>query len=233
MPITFGIYDFFSYFVPGLLYLFVVNEFLRIVGWKFVNFVIWFHSGQAPNIILLVPIVMAAYIIGHILDPMTFKFFFGFIYRIYDRRGSSSRSLEFVKENYPTLKVKFEPKDWNILFTILRQRNTSISQIIDKFQADSIMLRNIAFGMLVLSLIYIGDSISTKNSGALIAGLAALALCGFSINRSRQFRIWFFTGIFEASLEYGTSVKEVVEFTRKEKKAKGNVRSAAFKKKIN
>jgi hypothetical protein len=225
MPITFGIYDFFSYFVPGLLYLFVFNEFLRSIGLKFIDFALWFQSGQTPSAIFLIPLVIVAYVVGHVFDPLTIKFFFGFIYRIRDRRGSSSVSLELVRESYPTLKIKFEPRDWNILFTVLRQRNSSISQIIDKFQADSIMLRNIAFGMLLLSLIYLGDSISRNSPLPLIGSAVCIVFCVFCIYRSRQFRIWFFTGIFEASLEYGTTVKEVVEYNRNETRT-GNGGSA-------
>lgn len=229
MPITFGIYDFFSYFVPGLLYLVVFNEFLRVIGWKFINFETWFQPEQVINLLLLVPVILVAYIIGHLLDVLAFKFFFGFVFRIRNQRGASYRGLEFVKENYPTLKVKFEPKDWNVMFTILRQRNKDISQVIDQFQANSIMLRNIAFGMLLLSVIYIGESISIQSSGPLIFASVTFVICGISIYKSRIFRTWFFEGVFEAALEYGASVKEVVEYTRNQN-IKKNTRAESLKK---
>ena len=32
MSLTIGIYDLFAYIIPGLLYLFVLNEFLQLIG---------------------------------------------------------------------------------------------------------------------------------------------------------------------------------------------------------
>ena len=37
MSVSLGIYDFFAYIVPGLLYLFTLNEFLQIIEGKFIN----------------------------------------------------------------------------------------------------------------------------------------------------------------------------------------------------
>ena len=75
MSITLGIYDFFAYLIPGLLYLFVFNEFLRSIGRSTLNIVSWFRMGQAPDIILFVPILIGDYIIGQIFDPLAQRVF--------------------------------------------------------------------------------------------------------------------------------------------------------------
>ena len=37
MSIAIGIYDLFSYLIPGALYLYLINDFLRVVGWQYID----------------------------------------------------------------------------------------------------------------------------------------------------------------------------------------------------
>lgn len=212
MSINLGIYDFFAYIIPGLLYLFVLNEFSRNIGLKFVDFLTWLQPGQAPNAIFVLPILVIAYVMGHIFDVLAYQFYLEFIYRLRHKKKVSEKQLQYLKERYPNLDIQFESKDWNIMFTFLRGRNVEIARIIDKYQADSIMLRNIALGMLILALIYIGIFFSAGSWTSLFYAGSTFLASLFAIKKSNRFRTWFYSGIFEASLEYGKSLKEVAEY---------------------
>lgn len=218
MLITLGIYDFFAYIIPGVLYLYVVNEFFRSVGLKFIDVATWFQPGQAPSIILAIPILIVAYVVGHIVDPLAYRFYMKFIYRLRHKKKVSEKQLQYLKDGYSTLDIQFEPRDWNILFTFLRERNSDITRVIDKYQADSMMLRNIAFGTLLLAIIYLGTFFSTGLWTFLLAALGTLFISFLAINKSNQFREWFYGAIFQASLGYGTNLKEVAEYTFKKDK---------------
>ena len=75
MSINLGIYDLFSFIIPGLLYLYAFNEFSRSIGWKFVDIISWAIPGQIPSLIFFIPILIGAYLAGHLLDRVSQIFF--------------------------------------------------------------------------------------------------------------------------------------------------------------
>jgi hypothetical protein len=217
MSVSLGIYDFFAYIIPGTLYLFVFNELLRSFGFKFINVISWFQPGQSPNILLFVPVLIAAYIIGHIIDPLAYNFYHKYIYRIRHKKKIYEKQLQYLKEGYPKLNIQFEPRDWTVLFTLLRERNVEITKVIDKYQADSMMLRNIALGTLVLAINYLGNFFFLGSWAYLIVSLGILIISLLAINKSNQFRTWFYSAIYEASLGYGTDLKAVIQHSFRER----------------
>ena len=80
------------------------------------------------------------------------------------------------------------------------------------------MLRNISLGFLLFALLQIWMIALNFHSQALVVTIGALVLSRVAYLRSRMFYHWFFTDIYEASLEYGTSLKEVVEYNRRSNK---------------
>lgn len=230
MSINLGIYDFFSFIVPGLLYLYAFNEISRSIGWKFVEISSWFVVGQTPSFLFFVPIFVGAYLLGHLLDPISQKFF--------DLFPKSSRRLEGkewylnpIKGRYPNLSISFVPKDRTLLFALIRQRNIEMARILDSFSANSIMLRNTAFGFVFLSFANLILFFSAKDINHLIIALIAFVLCLLSIINSNQYREWFIKDIFRASLDYGVSVEEVVAYSLDKDKTK-NSRSQNTKKRL-
>lgn len=213
MSINLGFYDFFAYLIPGLLYLFVFNEFLRSIGQKFVNIGVWFQSGHAPSLIIVIPILLGAYIVGHLLDPIAHRIFYKFLFRIRKRREDNETALENLKEQYRDLNIQFKAHEWGILFTFIRHRNLDVAHILDKFNADSIMLINIAFRLLLGTFIEIGLFFSTQSEKFLLVAIGAFVLCLLAMFKSAQFRLWFLTDIFEAALEYGVNLDQVSSYT--------------------
>lgn len=228
MSISLGIYDFFAFTVPGLLYLYALNEFSKSVGWKFVDIESWFVSGQTPSLVFLVPILVGAYLIGHLLEPISQKFF-NFFPRFSDRYDRTEWYMNSIKARYPKLKIKFELRDRTLLFALIRQRNIEMAKILDIFSANAIMLRNSALGFLILSVANTILFFSTNLLDQLFIALITFILCLLSIMNSNQYREWFVKDIFRASLEYGVNIEEVVSFTRDGRKVvnKSNSKTAS------
>jgi hypothetical protein len=202
MSVNLGFYDFFSYLIPGLLYLYVFNEFLHSIGQKFIDIGSWFQSGQAPSVTIFIPLLIGAYLVGHLIDPVAQRLFKIF-YHFRNPKKAYARALNDIKKNHPDLKIEFEPKDWNLLLSFIRHRNLEMAHILDKFNADAIMLVNIALGMFALVLIQMRMFFSTNSPVFLINSAGILILFLLAAFKCNQFRSWFFIGIFQAALEYG------------------------------
>src|SRR5574341_459412 len=226
MSVPLGLYDVFSYFIPGVLYLFTINELLRIVGWNFVDVVSWIKSESAPSTFIVFQIIVCAYVVGHILDPMANTFFLRIINRVRKLVPASEVALRWQRELHPKLDIKFEAQDWFLLYNLISQRNIEVARDIDKYQADSIMMRNIAFGSFLLFCVQIGGYFSAHKSIFLINGLVAVLVSIFAYLRSIEFRTWYFSRIFEASLEYGLSLEKVVKYNHEKNSRHGAPASA-------
>ena len=215
MSINFGLYDFFSFLIPGLLYIFTFGKLLVDLGWNYSKAVPW-EAVDFNNIIIILPVVTFAYIVGHIMDVIANGIFFRAIRSIRNRSKKTipveEKALAIQKEVHPELDIKFSEKDWFLLFNLIGQRNINLSQYIDKYQADSIMLRNISFGSFLLAIFQIIGNVGPSISSSLAIAILSLVFSIVAFLKSEDFRMWFFSSIFEASLEYGLSLEEVVKY---------------------
>jgi hypothetical protein len=207
MSITIGIYDLFAYTVPGLLYLYVIFEFFRKIGAVEIEFSNIPDISSGIGLLIIALVIVAAYLAGHLFD-----FFALALTSRLTGRQSPAIALQRVLERFPNLHIRFQVKDWDLLFSLLRQRNLERSQIIDSFGANSIMFRNIFFGSLLLTLIQIYSLIVSYSHITLIVTIGILILCYVAFQRSRVFHLWFYGDIFEVSLDYGRSLEEVVAY---------------------
>lgn len=230
MSINLGFYDFFSYLLPGFLYLYVINEFLRILGLRSIDLNTFLQAGQDPALGQVALGLFGAYVAGHIFDPISLKFFFHFLFRLRNPAGATTISLQTITERYPKLGIRFAPKDWEVLHVILRQRSPETVQNIDRYQADSIMLRNIAFGALLLALLNVVIFFSTLSAAYLIVAILGFLACWVLASESFKFRIWFFTNIFEGSLLYGTNVEDVLSYETRNNIDKNKIQKQKVKK---
>jgi hypothetical protein len=236
MSITLGIYDLFSYIIPGMFYLYVFNEFLRSIGLKYFALDIYTQQKQFSDFSLIVILLFLAFIVGQILDPLSQRFF-NFFYHLRGQITLPVKALSAIKERHSKLRIEFESKDWDILLALVRQRNTEMAKVLDKFQADSKMLRNIALGLIVWFIVQIILFVSARDLSNLLSALFGILLFYFSISKSNQFHLWFYADLFKASLEYGSSLKEVIEYSQRKttletEKIRGNSkrRSVSMKK---
>jgi hypothetical protein len=189
----------------------VFNEFLRSTGQKFIDIIGWFQSGQAPAWQMFIPILIGAYLAGHVIDPVAQRLL-KFLDYFRNPKKAYTRALDYLKKQHPNSNIEFEPKDWKLLFSFIRQRNIEMAHILDKFNADTIMLLNIALGLFALLFVQIKMFFSTNSLVYLFNSVGILVLFFLTIYKCNQYRSWFFEGIFMAALEYGKNTTEVAEY---------------------
>lgn len=212
MSINLGIYDFFAYLVPGFLYLFLINDFFARMGWASYDLA---QANQQIGIGTIGAVVLAAYIVGHLFD----FFAHWFCYSLLTRKSMAETALEQIKRQYPALKIAFEPKDYHLLFVLLRQRNPQYTQTLDRFEANSILLKNVSFAAVLFVLgraILLFTGFSLPDLLLLLAGLLASWL---AFRGSKMYHGWFFLDVFEATLDYGTSIRDVLDNKKPNKPA--------------
>ena len=205
MSVTIGIYDLFAYTIPGFLYLFVINEFFRLIGWNSLQFD---QLNQIPDLIFAAIAILCAYVIGNLFD-----FFAGwFLNTLLGRGRTPEVELTRLTKRYPTLDIRFVPKDWELLFALLRQRAREPSSLIETYGATGILHRNICFGLLLLAILQIYQMFLNYSHAGLAIAIGILILCYVAYRRNRMYYVWFFREIYEASLNYGKSIEEVVAY---------------------
>ncbi len=201
MSINLGIYDFFAYLVPGLMYLFLLNEFSSRIGLSSYNLTqLNLDFGIAGMIVL------AAYVIGHLFDV----FAQWFCYKLLTPKSLSATVLETLQAQYPHLNICFEPKDYHLLFVLLRERNLSFSEILDRFEANSILLKNVSFASILFALLQLSTLFGGFSVVNLLLFLGGISVCWLAFRSSKMYHTWFFLDVFEASLAYGTNLQDVL-----------------------
>ena len=220
MSFSIGIYDLFAYTIPGFLYIYMVYDFLQKLG------VLRFGLSNLPalpdgyGIFTFVLMLVSAHLLGHLVDPIAHWF----VYRLFKPFKFSERVLPRVKQLHNDIDIKFQPKDWGLLFSMLRLRNQELARTIDTFEANSIMLRNISFGLFLLGALH---TYSLFLNFTLLLATLVIGFFLFSFiarKRSHIFHIWFLTGIFESSLRFGTSLKEVIAYDQENEKLESIMR---------
>lgn len=207
MPFTLGFYDLFSYLIPGVLYLYVINEMVLFLNAHNILSIptLVLPSETELRYATIAGFLVLAYLTGSLFEHLARWFVNGLIYR--DK--PSQTVLNKVKVRNSGVDIQFEAKDWHLLWTVVRQRNLAVSQTFDKYQADSIMFRNLSLIALFMAVLMGARAIVEDPLFWAAVGIAAL-VCMVAAQRSRLFHEWFFEGIFLAALEYGKSVNEVL-----------------------
>lgn len=203
MSVTMGIYDFFAYVVPGLIYLFLLNDFSSRMGW--VSFDLMQVNSQI-SIGTIGVVALAAYIAGNVFDIFAHWFCFGLL----TRKNMSETVLQEFKEQSPELNVAYRPKDYHLLFVLLRARHPTFTQTIDRFEANSILLKNVSFASLLFAVIRLPDVVIRFSTANLALFLASLVICWLAFRASKNYHTWFFLDVFQASIDYGLSIPEVL-----------------------
>jgi len=205
MLITFGLYDFFSFVIPGFLYLYVIYDVLQLSGIVRLDIMKLFGI---PEFIFL---ALLSYLIGHLMDIISLELW----YKRFKRHPSSEDGLKQLKNQSPSISIKFEREEWAALFYILHQRNYSAIQPIDKYKADALMMRNLSFGFFLLVLVQSASLFMSRPSTITILILIVAPI--FSIaafRRSMRYDAWYYRAIFGQALAYGTSLKDVITYEK-------------------
>jgi hypothetical protein len=201
MSITLGIYDVFSYAIPGFIYLFVFNEVLKFAQLPNLDI------SKLDNLTHLFLLSLLSYLVGHLFDSISHHIW----YRIFYREHTEERAYEKFKR-IPGIKVDFDPHHWSLLLGVLRHNNLELVDNIDKNKATSIMLRNISFALFLLAVIsVIGAFAKGFSLPSLLLAITSLISSIVTLRRSDSFNLWFYSIIYQQSLVYGDNLKEILE----------------------
>lgn len=208
MPITIGIYDFFSYTVPGLIYLLVVYAGLNLVRPISVEFGKFSDATIWGSLILL---VFFSFLVGHVFDSISHRVW----YRVFYRGGSQERAYnQFTK--IVGVRASFNPHQWSVLLAAIRHNNAQLADAIDRNKATSVMLRNISFALFLLGLVFAVQTFISLGSWYVFAPLSIVVFIGsgISLRRSDHFNMAFYHMIYIQALMYGDSMEKVIEANR-------------------
>jgi len=215
-----GIYDVFSYAIPGILYLFSFNEVLRLLRLPFVDI------SKLNNTSYLVLLALLSYLVGHLFDYISHYIW----YRRFYPGKSEERAFSRFK-TYSGLMTDFDPHQWPILLSVIRHDNMEVCNSIDKNKATSIMLRNVSFALFLLTVVFtISAFISGFSLVFLLSAIVTLVGSIVALRRGDVFNQWFYMLIYQQSLVYGNSLKEVLENNRLQATKEGKAVSRLGKK---
>lgn len=203
MSISLGVYEFFSYILPGILYLYVFNEFLGLINSPKLDL------SQLNNVTAIF-LLGIAYLMGQVMNAVT-TFFWRRLGKIESRlQNLPSQSLERLKRKFPSLKIDFGRDDWDFLLNRLRQDEPELASHLERFAALGLMLRNTAQALLSLSIIHIGFAVKTGNFYFLINAALLIFLGLFASRRGETFLRWFYNGVYSEGLRFGKNAQEVL-----------------------
>ncbi len=213
MSITIGFYDLFSYTVPGMLYLFTINQLLAVI--KFPHFSVGEVDLDIGTAVLG---LILSYVAGSLMDTFAYRW-----YLIFHKSKVEQNVIENFKRTYPDLNIDFAIHDRRMAFSFIKHNNLEMAETIGKFKALSIMLQNISFGLFLLSIVQIINLILSGFSAVLLAAmLTALIFSYVAVHRSALYNYWYWSGIFEQALHYGKSVSDMFsKYEKEEQRSKG------------
>jgi len=200
MSFTFGLYDFFSYTVPGVLYILVADRLLSFFHLPHLD-VNQFTANFSSALIW----VVAAFVVGHLMDSISIRWY----YRLIGFKAETKAMHDF-KDKYKRLEIDFTIHDRQSLFSVVRHNNLDLALYIDNFKAMSFMLNNISLGLFLLVLEQVTEMIV---GGFTVFGLVAAALAAVfsavALNRSAMFNEWHWRAVYQHARQYGKSIPEM------------------------
>jgi hypothetical protein len=205
MSITLGIYDLFGNMIPGLLYLYVINEALNKFNMSFIDI------AQLNNTFHIVLVGVAAYILGHIFNPISYRGW----YRIWFPKPPDITALTRIKKENPGVSLQFNRNDTKLLIGVIRHQNLEIAQRIETNQAGSILMRNISLGLALFVLVQIPTLFQNHFAPEnIILVILPILLSYMAIKRAQKQDHWYHRDVFEDALNYGSSLDEVLRVSR-------------------
>lgn len=211
MSITFGIYDFFSYTVPGLLYILVANQALIFLNLPSIDL-----ENLSANYGSALLWVVISYVIGQLMDSFAIQ-----LYYFANKFSAETKAMKDFKEKLKSLPVEFTINDRKTLFSVIRHNNLDLALYIDNFKAVSFMLNNISLGLLLLSLEKLFEmAVGGFSFYLLVIIVLSLLFSYVAITRSALFNEWHWSAVYQHARHYGKSIPEMYNSSAKKKAGK-------------
>jgi hypothetical protein len=194
MSIQIGVYDFFSYTIPGVLYLASAFFFTRIFGVDYGSV----DLSSVPTVIVYaVGAALTAYILGIIMDPIVNKTWFR-LFQIDDFNARIEKN--YWSDEYP-VRTGFDIQFAYVLYSLIKKEYPDAKNDIEKFKVNSIMLRNISFGLFLFAIdLLVMLCVQGFVWYVLVLSILLIIFAVVAGYQSVEFNIWFFSGIYQASV---------------------------------
>ena len=113
MSIKYSLYDLYTFLIPGIIYLYTINEFLALFNLPY------FELTKLTNLAYIILSLVAAYILGHA--------FYALRYLVWMRQRKDNipqEALELFKSWYPEINIEFNVDDGGeLLYSIIKMRD--------------------------------------------------------------------------------------------------------------
>lgn len=200
MSIAFGIYDFFSYTVPGILYILVLNHFLSFLQLPALDL-----NNLNANIGSAILWVVIAYVTGHLLDSFAVR-----LYYAINKFDAETAAMKEFKEKHQDLPIEFTINDRQTLFSVIRHHNMNLALYIDNFKAISIMLNNVGLALLLLSIEQLTEMfVQGLALQPLVIFIVSLGFSYVALKRSALFNKWHWLAVYNHARQYGKNIPEM------------------------
>jgi len=188
VSIKLGVYDFFSYTLPGTIYLFIIIYLFSDRNLDYIKFLF-----DNSNFTLLLIFGLFAYLLGIMMHPLCLMIW----NRLFMRANLKEQALKNFRSSYG-YEDFFEGRHNSVCIARIRLNNVESADRIDKHSANRIMLINLSFGLALASIIVLSEIILNGYSNHKIALLIAFGvLSALSLRQAKIFGVWYFSLLFE------------------------------------
>lgn len=186
MNVRVGIYDFFSYLIPGSVFSFAILYSLNEMGIKLID-------PQTASSFEFFVSVGTAYILGFVVDVISKPWL-----RIFEPQKKRERIIQKFSYRYPAFKQIFYETDWYTFLVFIKRNDLDIGRDIEQNNATSIMLRNLSFAVLCLGVSLLTSLFSPGNTLIVVPSFFCVVISLILQRQSIKFKTWFYLGLYQA-----------------------------------
>ncbi|MEU1041332.1 hypothetical protein [Streptomyces sp. NPDC005907] len=183
MTLAVGIFDLFTYGIPGALHLFLIMYVLARL-----NMVDLTSLASAPSVLQVVGVAVASYLLGHLAYPLS-----ALLDKVAPRWNWTVENarLEFVARVPEARDRPFVRTDSSLLLAAVELHHKEAAGEITRLQGLALMLRNSALALLFALVVSVIELVVGPDR-VLAGGCAALLLVGLTaaIRQGRRVRHW-------------------------------------------
>lgn len=201
MSIPFSVFDFFSYTIPGMLYIFTINYLLGILKYPSVDI-----SRLNNEIGYALLGIVLAYAVGHLMETFAYRW-----YWLFNKDKALHEAFSRLKPNFARAKLDISVEDRRIVLSFLKHNDLELTVYIEKFSAICMMLHNLSLGLFLFALAQIIQIIINGFSAfPIVSSIGGLIFSYVAVKRSKLYNFWYWDGIFEQGLHYRKDIPELI-----------------------
>lgn len=207
MSLKLGVFDFFSYTIPGAIYLACLLSVLNQSGLLILD-IDWLDL-SFTNLIITGTL---SFLLGMLFYPLARNLWYMPIYKRYPHE----QAYQLVKANHPELEFRFRSEQWGSLRGSIKMLNTEVGTEIDKLMALSTMLRNASFALLLSAISILGFAIKNPNWLLhLVLGTILIVLSISSLTQSHKYAQWTYGWVYDIYVGLRINPKMLIKKRKK------------------